>query len=115
MDVEQSWKQQVDSQIIFEADFTWSYPFEKGKKYLIYLSENNERYRNSPCSPVEEAKASKDYEATLGEGFVPIKEVHLNHKMWFMTGKIFKYLLGFMILGGTILFIWGYLKRKVRK
>ena len=114
MDVEQSWKQQVDSQIIFEADYTWSYPFEKGEKYLIYLSEDNGKYMNSPCSPVEEAKASKDYEATFGEGFVPIKEVHLNHKMWFMTGEIFEYLFGLMIFGGLVIFIWS-LRRKIRK
>ena len=115
MEVEESWKQRVDSQIIFEADFTWSYPFEKGKKYLIYLSEDNGQYMNSPCSPVEEATASKDYKAALGEGFAPMKEVHLNYKMWFMTGEIFKYTLGFVILGGIVLFIWRYLKRKIRK
>lgn len=115
MGVEESWKQQVDSQIIFEADFTWSYPFEKGEKYLIYLSKDNGPYLNSPCSPVEEVNESNDYEMTLGEGYVPLKEVHLNHKMWFITGEIYKYLFGIVILGVIVIFIGRYLKRKVRK
>lgn len=113
MEVEKSWKQQVDSQIIFEADFTWSYPYDKGEKYLVYLYEDNGQYINSPCSPVEEVRASNDYEADWGEGIAPKKEVHLNYKIWFMTGKIYEFLFGLMILVGIVIFIRRiYLKRK---
>lgn len=111
LEVEESWKQQVDSQMIFEADYAWSYPFEKGQKYLIYLNENNGKYINNPCSPVEEASAS-NYEVTFGEGFVPKNEVNISYKMWLIPDKTFKSTSAGIILLILSIFIWQWFKRR---
>lgn len=67
IEVEKSWKTEVNSQLIFEADFTWAYDFEKGKKYIIYLNEEKGNYFNSPCSPVVLVESNNDYEQLFRE------------------------------------------------
>ncbi|MEO2202953.1 hypothetical protein ABGV42_04320 [Paenibacillus pabuli] len=39
VEVERSWKTEVDSQIIVATDYTWGFNFKEGNKYLIYISE----------------------------------------------------------------------------
>lgn len=104
LDVEQSWKKELDSQIIIEADFTWGHPFEEGRDYLLYLNKKDGEYFNSPCSLVSEVHSRNDYVPLLGEGKAPIKEVDVSHKMWFMTDKDFD-LIVVLLIGGA-LFIW---------
>lgn len=112
VDVEKSWKKEVDSQLIFEADFTWSYPFEKGKKYVIYLNEKDGNYFNSACSPVVSVESSNDYEQLLGEGQKPKEEVNLNYKMLFMNEKDLDFELTIVIIAISLILIWKWIRGK---
>jgi hypothetical protein len=112
MKVEKSWKQQADSQIIFEADYTWSYPFEKGKKYLVYLFDGDGKYSNSPCSPVEEVSTGVDYEGSLGKGFVPKNEVNIGYKMWLIQDQTLIVAVTGVVILVFFIFIWRRYKRK---
>ncbi|MCH7321545.1 hypothetical protein LZ480_06525 [Solibacillus sp. MA9] len=112
LQVEKSWKSEVASQIIFEADFTWGYNFEKNKKYYVYLHENNENYYNSPCSPVMAVNSSDDYPNITEKPFTPNEEVNLSSKMWFKYDKDLD--LVFLLFGIAALcfFVW---KRRANK
>ena len=106
IDVEKSWKTEVDSQLIFEADFTWAFNFEKGKKYIVYLNEEKGNYFNSPCSPVVLVESNNDYEQLLGEGLKPKKEVNLGYKMLFKHDKDLDFELVILIIAISLILIW---------
>ncbi|KMY49770.1 hypothetical protein AC625_09645 [Peribacillus loiseleuriae] len=96
----------------FETDFTWGYNFEKGKKYLIYLNEENGIYTNSPCSPVSMVNSSSEYEKLLGEGLKPKEKVNLGYKMWFMFDKDLDLVFTLLLMVISIILIWKwYIKR----
>lgn len=105
VDVEKSWKKQVDAQLVFEADGTWAHDFEEGKKYVIYLMENEGDYYNNPCSPVKLVQSSKDYERLLGEGQKPKEAVNSNNAITMLVTLG----LAIFLLTVSLLFIW---KRK---
>ncbi|WP_274309996.1 hypothetical protein [Solibacillus daqui] len=100
LQVEKSWKTEVASQIIFEADFTWGYDFQKKEKNIVYLHENNGSYYNSPCSPVMEVNSSDDYPKITENEFTPNKEVNLSPKMWFKFDKDLDFVL--LLFGMTV-------------
>ena len=109
--IEESWKQEVDSQIMIQTDFTWGHPFKEGEDYLLYLNEKDGQYFNSPCSPVSEVHSSQDYEPLLGEGLAPINDVDLHYQMWWLAAK--KYKIYFVILIFSAVLIW--IGRRVKK
>lgn len=113
IDVDRSWKFEVNSQLIFETDFTWGYNFEEGKKYLIYLNENNGIYTNSPCSPVSIVNSNDEYEEILGEGQKPKKTVNLENKMWFMFDNNFGLIFSLILMGVIIIFIWKWYSKRI--
>jgi len=114
IDVEKSWKTEVNSQLIFEADFTWAYNFEKGKKYIIYLNEEKGNYFNSPCSPVVLVESNNDYEQLLGEGLKPKKEVNLGYKMLFKHDKGLDFELVILMIAISLILIWKWNSKRVK-
>lgn len=110
VDVEKSWKKGMNSQLIFEADYTWSYNFEKGKTYVIYLNEKDGNYFNSACSPVVLVESKSDYEPLLGEGQTPKEEVNLSYKMLFKTDKDLDFEIVMFIFAMLLIFIWKWIK-----
>lgn len=113
MEIEQSWKTEFPSQIIFEADYSWGYDFQIGEKYLVYLYEKEgEYFGNSACSPVTVVHDRSDYGQFLGEGFTPTEKVNLGYKMWFMIDKDLDLI--FILLGVAffIFITWGILRNK---
>ncbi|KGE17293.1 hypothetical protein [Paenibacillus wynnii] len=84
VDVERSWKTEVDSQIILATDYTWGFDFKEGNKYLIYISEVAGELSSSPCSSTIEMNNLNQATELFGEGFRPKQQVNLEHKMWFM-------------------------------
>ncbi|MFC7684920.1 hypothetical protein [Ureibacillus sp. GCM10028918] len=114
VDVEKSWKTEVNSQLIFEADFTWAYNFEKGSKYIIYLNEENGNYLNSPCSPIVLVESSNDYEQLLGDGLKPKEEVNLGYKMLFKYDKDLDFELAILIIAISLIIIWKWNSKRVK-
>lgn len=114
VDVEKSWKTEVNSQLIFEADYTWAYNFEKGNKYIIYLDEVKGNYINSPCSPVVPVESSNEYEQLLGEGFKPKEEVNLGSKMLFKSDRDLDFELSILIIAISAIFFWKWKSKRVK-
>lgn len=112
LQVEKSWKSEVASQIIFEADFTWGYDFEKNKKYFVYLHKKNESYYNSPCSPVIAVNTSDDYPNITEKQFTPNEEVNLSPKMWFKTDKDLDLVFVLLGIAALCLFVWRWRGKK---
>ncbi|OMD73824.1 hypothetical protein BSK48_03745 [Paenibacillus odorifer] len=84
VDVERSWKTEVDSQIIVRIDYTWGFDFKEGNKYLIYISEVDGESSSSPCSSTIEMNNLNQATELFGEGLRPKQQVHLEYKMWLM-------------------------------
>jgi len=84
VDVERSWKTEVDSQIIVRTDYTWGFDFKEGNKYLIYISEVDGESSSSPCSLTIEMNNLNQATELFGEGLRPKQQVHLEYKMWLM-------------------------------
>lgn len=99
VDVERSWSIEVPSQIIVATDYSWGFPFEKGKSYLLYAQNLNGELVNSPCGPVKEIQSLNQIDKQFGEGITPINQVNMEYKMWFMTDKDYDVL----ILGGMLI------------
>jgi hypothetical protein len=114
IDVDRSWKIEVNSQLIFETDFTWGYNFEEGKKYLIYLNEDNGIYTNSPCSPVSVVNSSNEYEEILGASQKPKKTVNLDYKVWFMSDNHLGLIFSLVLIGLLIIFIWKWYSKRLK-
>lgn len=113
IDVERSWKSKFKSQVIFETNFTWGYNFEKGKKYLIYLNEENGIYTNSPCSPVNLVNSSNESEELLGESLKPEEKANLGYKMWFMFDKDLDLEFALLLMVIFLILIWKwYIKKR---
>ncbi|SES27633.1 hypothetical protein SAMN04487944_1325 [Gracilibacillus ureilyticus] len=110
IEVEQSWKREVSSPLIFHTDLTWGFGFEKDRHYLIYLDERNGDYDNSPCSPVERGDAPE----RLGnmEPMSPEEDGNAGLKMW-MLFRIEKIVLFGVLLIVTlgIIILYSYRKR----
>ncbi|PZD95899.1 hypothetical protein DNH61_10680 [Paenibacillus sambharensis] len=85
IEVEQSWLNEVDSQIIAATDYTWGYEFKKGNNYLIYIQEADGELVSSPCSPTIEMSSSEQAVEWFGEGLRPKQQVNLEYNMWFMV------------------------------
>lgn len=106
VEVERSWKREVDSQIIVATDYTWGYDFKKGNKYLIYISEADGKFSSSPCSPTIEMNNLNQATEVFGEGFQPQQQVNVEYKMWFMFEKdIDLYIAVAIILVVTVILI----------
>lgn len=114
VDIEKSWKTEVNSQLIFEADFTWAYNFEKGNKYIIYLNEENGNYLNSPCSPVVLVESKYDYEQLLGEGLKPKEEIDLGYQMLLKNDKDLDFELFILIITISIILIRRWNAKRVK-
>lgn len=112
LQIEQSWKQEVDSQIMIQTDFTWGHPFKEGEDYLLYLNEKGGQYFNSPCSTVSEVHSTQDYEPLLGEGLAPVNEVDLRYQMWWLAAKKYKFLFVLLILGAVLIWIGRRVKKR---
>ena len=84
VEVERSWKTEVDSQIIVATDYNWGFDFKEGNKYFIYISEMDGELSSSPCSTTIEMNSLNQATELFGEGFGPKQQVNLEHKMWFM-------------------------------
>lgn len=84
VDVERSWKTEVDSQIIVRTDYTWGFDFKEGNKYLIYISEVDGESSSSPFSSTIEMNNLNQATELFGEGLRPKQQVHLEYKMWLM-------------------------------
>lgn len=115
LQVDQSWKQEVDSQIMIQTDFTWGHAFKEEENYLLYLNEKDGQYFNSPCSPVSEVHSTQDYEPLLGEGLAPVNEVDLRHQMWWLTVKRYKFLFVLLILSAVLIWLGRRVKKKRSK
>lgn len=115
VDVEKSWGKEVDSQLIFEADYGWSDNFEQGKKYVLYLDEKDGTYySSSPCTPDELVNSSSDYEQ-LGKGLEPVNQVSLSYKMLFMSDKDIDLGITIVIIAILFITIWRWLRVKSLK
>lgn len=112
LDVEKSWKTEVATQLIFEADFTWGHDFKKNKKYLVYLHENNGTYTNSPCSPVTVVNSSEDVPKITEKEFTPSQEVNLKSKMWLKYDKDLDLLFVLLLVAALSIFIWKWLAKR---
>ncbi|MCA0757926.1 hypothetical protein KP806_22960 [Paenibacillus sp. N4] len=92
IEVKQSWKMELNSQIIVSTDYTWGFDFQEGKSYLIYVYEDEDKGSlfSSPCSATYQMDDVSEATKLLGSGGLqPGKEVNLDYKMWFMTDKDF--------------------------
>ncbi|MFC4403773.1 hypothetical protein [Gracilibacillus xinjiangensis] len=109
MEVEESWKQKVPSELVFTADFTWGFNFEKEKKYFIYLNKENGDYYNSPCSPVLDA--TDELEGIDNkQAWRPLGESDLSLTMWLMFNMEKVVFFGVLLL---VIIIWSwYVKKK---
>ncbi|MDR6552629.1 hypothetical protein [Paenibacillus qinlingensis] len=99
VDVDRSWNMEVPSQIIVAVDYTWGFPFEKGKSYFLYIQNLDGELVSSPCAPVKEVQLLNQIDKQLGEGNTPTKQVNVAYKMWFMTDKDYDvWILGAMLI-----------------
>ncbi|MDQ1914486.1 hypothetical protein RAC89_29335 [Paenibacillus sp. GD4] len=113
VEVKRSWGIELPSQIMVSTDFTWGFPFEKGKAYLIYVQASDGELVSSPCSPVKEIQSLDQLDKAFGEGQAPVKQIHIENKMWFKTVTDYDLLI---IAGGTIaLLLIVFLSIKKRK
>lgn len=85
MEVERSWKTELDSQVIVSTDYTWGFNFKEGSKYFIFISEMDGVLSSSPCSSTIEMNNLNQATEEFGEGFEPKQQVNLEHKMRFMS------------------------------
>ncbi|UQZ32750.1 hypothetical protein C2I18_03765 [Paenibacillus sp. PK3_47] len=112
VEVERSWKREVDSQIIVATDYTWGYDFKKGNKYLIYISEADGGFSSSPCSPTIEMNNLDQATELFGEGFQPQRQVDVEYKMWFMSERDIDLYIAAAILLVVTAFLFRRVKRK---
>ncbi|MCG7381490.1 hypothetical protein [Paenibacillus sp. ACRRY] len=115
MEVERSWKTEVDSQLIVATDYTWGFNFTEGNKYLIFISEMDGEISSSPCSSTIEMNNPNEVTEQFGEGFEPKQQVNLKHKMWFMMERdIDLYIVLAIILVVSSVFILRARKKRKR-
>lgn len=113
VEVERSWKTEVDSQILVATDFTWGFDFKEGNKYLIYFSEADGELRSSPCSVIIEMNNLNQATELFGEGFPPKQQVNLEHKMWFMFEQdIDLFIVGVVVFAAIFIFFMRIRKKK---
>ncbi|MBM6387096.1 MAG: FeoB-associated Cys-rich membrane protein [Paenibacillus sp.] len=89
VEVERSWKTEVNSQVIVATDYTWGFNFKEGSKYFIFISEMDGELSSSPCSTTIEMNNLNQVTERFGEGFGPKQQVNLESKMWFMMEQDF--------------------------
>lgn len=111
VNVERSWKMEVDSQIIVATDYTWGFDFKEGHNYLIYINEVDGEFKSSPCSSTIEMSTLNQATELFGEGFPPKQQVNLEYKMWFM----FEQDIDVYIVGGIILVVALVIFMRVRR
>lgn len=113
VDVERSWKTEVDSQIIVGTDYTWGFDFKEGYKYLLYINEVDGELSSSPCSSTIEMNNLSQATELFGEGIQPKQQINLEHKMWFMFEQdIDLYIVVAIVLVGISVFFMRTRKKK---
>lgn len=115
MEVERSWKTEVDSQVMVATDYTWGFNFKQGSKYFILISEMDGELSSSPCSTTIEMNNLNQATEQFGEGFGPKQQVNLEPKMWFMMEQDFNlYIVLAIILVVSVVFIMRARKKRKR-
>ncbi|MFK0524228.1 hypothetical protein ACINKY_18705 [Paenibacillus illinoisensis] len=115
VEVERSWKTEVDSQVIVATDYTWGFNFKEGSKYFILISEMDGELSSSPCSTTIEMNNLNQATEQFGEGFGPKQQVNLEPKMWFMMEQDFDlYIVLAIILVVSAVFIMRARKKRKR-
>lgn len=113
VEVERSWKTEVDSQVIVATDYTWGYEFKKGEKYLIYIIESDGEYSSSPCSQTLEMDTLSEAEEWFGKGLLPQQQVNLESQMRFMSGQDVDLMIVISVV--LVLLVVFFMFRKARK
>ena len=115
VEVERSWKTEVDSQVIVATDYTWGFTFKEGSKYFIFISEMDGELSSSPCSTTIEMNNLNQATKQFGEGLEPKQQVNLESKMWFMMEQEFNlYIVLARILVVSAVFIMRARKKRKR-
>lgn len=112
VEVERSWKTEVDSQVIVATDYTWGFNFKEGSKYFIFISEMDGELSSSPCSTTIEMNNLNQATKQFGEGLEPKQQVNLESKMGFMMEQDFDL---YIVLAIILVVSAGFIMRARKK